>query len=306
MDNYCAYLLIILLSLAGCRRSTVDTESSMRDSSDGALLLTRYKTLEELKSVVDIQYVGEEKVMMTCRSREGEVVSILKSGINEGDFLRARGGKLWDQVRIVFMSPWTLLHRDDLVRVEILGRRRYELFGEGDIAFYDIAEAMVYNIADDDLLTMPVEDLSEKGYLNTFNHVVAQAFMTSLFSERLADFIADVHERHRMPELITGKFTSDQMTDLADGPLDNYLDIINNEWGQELGKELNEKYKLSPSTHWTPTLLACYLNDIQSYHSWAFRIGFKPFLPDDDLIVRFAKKINSVKNDMGKFRKYYY
>lgn len=299
-------LSFIFIFITGCRNPGDGEKVETLNLSKGALLLTEYKTLEELKAVVRIEYEGKEKVVMKNRSREGEVTSILKKGISEGDFLRARGGKLWDQVRVVLMSPWTLMHRDDLVRVEILGRRRYELFGEGDIAFYDIAETMVYNIAEDDLVTMPVEDLSEKGYLNTFNHIVAQAFMTTLFSERLADFIADVHERHRMPELITGKFTPDQMTDLADGPLDNYLDIINNEWGQELGKSLNKKYHLTPSTHWSPDLLAKYLNDIQAYHSWAFHIGFKPFLAEDEVIVRFANKINSVKNDMGKFRRYYY
>ena len=298
--------MFTILLASACKKSSHHDIRQPDKISEGALLLTNYKKLEELRTVVAIRYVGNEKVVMTSRSREGEVTSILKTGINEGDFLRARGGKLWDQVRIVLMSPWTLVHRDDLVRVEILGRRRYELFGEGDIAFYDIAEAMVYNIADDDLVTMPVEDLSEKGYLNTFNHIVAQAFMTSLFSERFADFIADVHERHRMPELISGNFSEDQMTDLANGPLDNYLDIINNEWGQEIGKKLNRKYMLHVNTTWTPVLLAHYLNDIQAYHSWAFRIGFKPFHPDDDLIVRFAHKINSVKNDMGKFRRYYY
>ncbi len=53
----------------------------------------------------------------------------------------------------------------------------------------------------------------------------------------MADYIADLHERHHLPELTTlGKFTSAQLNDFNNSPLDNYVDMINNEWGQELGK----------------------------------------------------------------------
>jgi len=129
--------------------------------------------------------------------------------------------------------------------------------------------------------------------------------MTSIFSERIADFISDVHERYYTPELITGAFTEDQLLDLEVGPLDNYLDIINNEWGQELGKELRIKYHITRNTHWTPEILANYLNDIQSYHSWAFQIGFNPFRASDDLVIRFSHKINRVLHDFPALTKDY-
>ena len=180
------------------------------------------------------------------------------------------------------------------------------MFGEGDIAFYDLAEMMVYNISDEDLLNMPAEHLSEKGYLNTFNHVTAQAFITTIFNEALADFIADVHERENMPELVSGNFTEAQLDDLSDGAMDNYLDMVNNEWGQELGKDLRHKYSITREKHWTPILLADYLNDIQNYHAHAFGIAFRPFLPTDDKVIRFTDKINSVMNDVSRYRHYYY
>ena len=128
---------------------------------------------------------------------------------------------------------------------------------------------MANQISDEDYLNLSCEELSEKGYLNTFNHITAQAFMTSIFSERLADFIADVHELYNMPELITGDFTEQQLADFENGPVDNYVDMINNEWGQELGKVLGKKYGIDRHTIWTPQLLRDYLNDIQLYHSWA-------------------------------------
>lgn len=274
----------------------------------GALLLTRFTSLEDFKSVVKVQYAddlpegsGKSKkypqVQLTYISGGREITSILTSGISQADFNRVRNSTLWNKVLLGIRCPFALFHRKDLTAVEHLGRRRPPIFGKGDAAFYDLAEAMVSHIRDEDQLDMSCEDLSEKGYLNTFNHITAQAFMTSVFSERLADFVADVHELYNMPELISGKFTEAQLADFVNGPVDNYVDMINNEWGQELGKVLREKYGISSRTIWTPRLLADVLNDIQSYHSWAFQIGFHPFRPTDEMVVQFAWKINRVVNE---------
>ncbi len=267
-----------------------------------ALLLTSFKSFGQFKQMIHIKYNVDNaisgaqptRVDLTHKSGTREVTSILKSGISEADLLRARDGNLWERIKIGLSCPYAALHKKELMYIEDLGRRKPWIFGKGDVAFYDLAETMVFNISEDDLISMTSEDLSGKGYLNTFNHITAQAFMTSIFSERFADFVADVHERHRMPELITGNFSEDQINDLEDGPVDNYLDMINNEWGQELGKILRKKYSINHKTYWTPALLADYLNDIQSYHSWALHIGFRPFRPSDDLVKRFATKLNKV------------
>ena len=231
------------------------------------------------------------------------MVSTLEPGVNETDFLNARKSKLWGRLQLLFLSPYTILNKNDLERIEILSRRRDHIFGEGDVAFYDIAETMVRHMSEEDVLCMSCEELSEKGYLNTFNHVVAQTFMTTIFTETLADFVGDVHERSRLPELVTGKFSKEQLEDINDGAVDNYLDMINNEAGQELGKILRDRYHITRDTYWTPELLADYLNDIQSYHSWAFQIGFTPFRPTDEIVVRFANKINRVKEDISGLRR---
>jgi hypothetical protein len=295
----------------------VDKRALAEFAGNNALLLTDYKSLEEFKHVVEINYKEDapasasgtrncSEVSLTCRSADKVVNSILKSGIRQSDFWKAKQGNLWDRIMLGFSSPYSIWNRKDLVRAEILSRRRFVMFGEGDIAFYDLAEMMLFNIADDDLLNAPPEHLSEKGYLNTFNHVTAQAFITTIFNEKMADFIADVHERENMPELVSGNFTEKQLTDLSDGAMDNYLDMINNEWGQELGLELRTKYNITRQTNWTPELLADYLNDIQSYHSYTFGIAFRPFLASDEKIIRFASKINSVMNEVSKYRHYYY
>ena len=169
-----------------------------------------------------------------------------------------------------------------------------DFFGEGDQAFYFLAEACAKNINTPDLAFINDRDSSEKGYINTFNHITSQAFITSCFTEELADFVGDSHERFYHPKLILGKFSEKEISDLSEGPVDNYVDLVNNEWGQELGIELKEKYNINENTYWSPELLANYLNDLQSYFSWAFQIGFNPFSSDDEAVTRFSDKLNMV------------
>lgn len=316
MQVFMASLFVLIL--VGCKHSHNTVKQSGTDpcqpwaSNDtavvpaynimrGALLGTRFNSLEELKSVIQIEYGGNVADSSSCFvcvrhcSNGSEVVSILEEGTSQGDIYKARYGKnFFDRVSVLFNCPYAVVHRKDLERIYALSRWRFEWFGEGDIAFFDLAETSVENINTPDLAFLLPKDSTEKGYLNSFNHITAQAFITTCFSEELADFIADAHERHHHPELIYGNFTEAQLSDLNEGPVDNYVDIINNEWGQELGKQLKEKYQITRKTHWTPQLLTNYLNDLQSYYSWAFRVGFKPFKPDDDVVQRFANKINVV------------
>ena len=89
------------------------------------------------------------------------------------------------------------------------------------------------------------------------------------------------------------------MDDLESGPVDNYVDIINNELGQELGRLLKLKYNITRETEWSPTLLADYLNDIQNYYSWSFQVGFTPFKPSDEAVIKFAFKINALMKNLS-------
>jgi hypothetical protein len=319
-------LLLLLLAVAtGCNRplpevATVDCGASAASGANrkvdaiaqaklaggGAMLASRFTTFEELKSAVKIEYfsrsgrlvpAGAEAAgaRVTHCSHGQAVVGILAAGISQGDILKAQSASIWGQMGLVFDSPYAVAYRADLQIVIRLARRRPNFFGEGDPAFLDFAETMVAHINTPDLAFLSVADTSEKGYLNTFNHVTAQAFITAFFSEELADFVGDVHERHNMPELVTGIFSDSQLVDPIQNPVDNYVDIINNEWGQELGNQLKAKYHIDQATWWTPALLANFLNDIQAYFSWTMQIGFRPFRPEDEIVTRFTQKINYVK-----------
>ncbi|PCJ66457.1 MAG: hypothetical protein COA58_06680 [Bacteroidetes bacterium] len=270
-----------------------------------ALLATRFKSLDEFKSRIRIEYDNDSaysgesssensRVLLTYISNGQKVISELKSGISQGDILKVQDADYWDQSSFILRSPYSIRNRIDLGKIYMLARRRHHIFGEGDVAFYDLAEASVKNITTYNLAYQNAKDSSEKGYINTFNHVTAQAFVTTFFSEELADFMADVHERHHMPELTTGRFTEEQLNDSLNYPLDNYVDMINNEVGQEIGIQLRKKYNISSETRWTPELLTNFLNDLQSYYIWALEIGLKPFRPTDELVIRFSNKINAV------------
>ncbi len=298
-------------SAAGSDSSNFEMQRVCREMK-GALLGTRFKSFEELKSAVSIEYfnnnnaVSDSSIPANARVRVSyccsgtEIISVLESGVSQGDIYKARFGNIWDRLRLVFNSPYSIINRTDVERIYAMARWRPEWFGEGDVAFYDLAEKSVGNINTVDLAFRHPRDSTEKGFLNTFNHITAQAFITSCFSEEMADFIADVHERYHHPDLITGKFTEAKIKDLEEGPVDNYVDLINNECGQELGKQLKEKYNISRDTHWTPELMANYLNDLQGYYSWAFQIGFMPFRPGDEIVVRFSGKINAAMK-MGRW-----
>lgn len=304
MNRWSLYLILFLIFFTStCRQGNPTSKLTIEEVGKGALVTTHFKSFEEFKAVVQLEYAKDQKswVKLTHENNGKQVTSWLKKGISETDIVKARDGGLWKKISLSLSSPFFVANRKDLLRVYILSRRKQLEFGEGDIAFYDLAKKMLENIEDEDRNNLSEEDQSDKGYINTFNHVNAQSFMTTLFSEELADFVADTHERKNMPELISGRFTEEQLSDIKNGPVDNYVDIINNEWGQELGKMLKKKYNINRSTNWTPQLMSDYLNDLQSYYSWNFQMGFRPFKKDDQIVLRFSNKLQSIMNDLSSF-----
>ncbi len=274
-----------------------------------ALLASRINSLEELKEIIEINYFNRfsedsngkdtrSMVRLKHCSNGVEVISELKAGISQNDIINARNGNLTDKLTLLYNSPFAIANRMDINKIYLLARVKPYLFGEGDVAFYGLAAASVRKINTSRLAYLHPRDSSEKGFINTFNHITAQAIITSCFSEDLADFVADVHELHNMPELTNGQFSNEQLHAPDDNPVDNYVDMINNEWGQELGKELKRRYNINSSTCWTAELLVNYLNEVQNYYSWAFQIGFEPFKKEDEEIIRFVEKINLVKAGM--------
>ncbi len=277
-------------------------EAEEHTLNKGALLSTDFNSLEDFTKQVSIEYLGNPtnpSVRLVHHSNGKTVVSEMTSGYSDDEIRKAQHEGFLKKIKVAFSEPMLLYYGEDLRKIWSMVRKRQNVFGADDVAVFNFAEQMVEHIYEEDKQKMSEKDLSEKGYLNTFNHINGQALMTSIFSENFADYIADLHERGNMPELVTGKFSAEQIADLEFGPVDNYIDIINNEWGQEVGKTLSAKYKINRQTLWSPALLVNYLNDLQAYYSWSFQISFKPFEKEDPLIQKFSQKLNIIMSGVS-------
>jgi len=269
------------------------------------LMTTRCGNLARFRELVQIKYDKDYARMDSAKclpsvvelsyTSNGETITHkLESGIGQGDLIKAQKKDKLNKCLFVLNNLNPSRERKNLENVFLLSRRRPDLFGSKDEAFYYLAEASFRKINSDKLAFRTPQDSSEKGYINTFNHITAQAIITSFFSEDLADLIADLHERYNMPELTTGRFTDKQLNDSINSPVDNYVDILNNEIGQKLGQALKVKYGLDKSLHCNPEFLANYLNDIQSYYMWSLEIGLDPFHSNEAVVIQFSKKLNAI------------
>lgn len=270
-----------------------------------ALLASRIKNLQELKSIVQLDYyrgsvisdstdLEVDRVQIEQCVGGQKVISVLELGISQKEIAAAEKGDVWDKANVLIQSPYTVQQRSKLKSINLLARRRSDLFGPADVAFYDLAEHTVIKIRNKKQAYLSPRDNGEKGYINSFNHVTAQALITIIYDEEVADFIADVHERYNMPGLIQGSFSEQQMNDPNNNPIDNYVDMLNNEWGQKLGEQIKAKYKISRKTNWDPEFLASYLNEIQHFYSWAFDLEMEPFRAEEEVIQLFCNKLNRV------------
>lgn len=276
--------------------------NSSCDSCDAkhVLISTQFQSFDELKKLINIKYhensKGKRSVELRFCDQGFEASTLLYEGVSETDYTKASTGGLLKQFAFLFKYPSSVYYRKDILHAFYLSRTRANIFGPLDLAFYNISEFIRSNINTEYSRELRKIDLeSEKGYLNTINHVLAQTFMTCLFSETVADLMVDAHERKTLPALVSGNFSEQQIADLKNGPLDNYIDMINNEWGQEIGKTLKSKYQINRQTHWDGHLLSDCLNHLQGEFSWFFGVAFNPFTPDDDRVLRFAQKINHLK-----------
>ena len=281
-------------------------KSRIQMPKSGALLASRINTLEELNEIIQFDYfpldsndhAAVKKVTLRYPHQNDTIVAVLEEGIDQGMIVEARDGDWVEQVKLLMHAPYVVKHREDLGKIYILARRRRQLYGDYDKAFYDLAENSVKKINTKSLAFKTERDSSEKGYINTFNHVTAQSLITSIFGETKAAFIADVHERYNMPELVSLNAIGQLRKNGEERSIiDNYVDIINNKVGQKLGSLLRKKYNLSAATYWTPELLADYLNDMQTFYRTAFNIGMKPFDKEEELMVLFAKKLNGTLHE---------
>jgi len=310
--NNLTLLILLIYGLAACdsiSEKTYDNsiEENISDHfpTHKALLASRINSLDSLKKIISIEYFPKDAsnetpnihVKLTYTSGGEDITAVLEEGINQSEIVNARDGSLLDKMFLLLNSPYSIKHRDDFKKIYILARRRRHLYGDLDKAFYDIALASVKKINTINKAYLTIRDSSERGYVNTFNHVTSQAIITSIFGQEKAAFIADVHERYNMPQLISRHQIDSLLAEGHEkGIIDNYVDIVNNKIGQQLGIYLAKKYNIHRNTNWSHQLLAEYLNDINHYYRLKFGIGMNSFSKNEELIALFSKKINNTIN----------
>lgn len=99
----------------------------------GALLLTRFKSLEDFKGVINIHYApeavdsnkdepGKRAVTLEYKSGGTVIRSILKDGISQTDFLKVRNGSMGSKILLGLKCPYALRHKQELTSIEHLSR----------------------------------------------------------------------------------------------------------------------------------------------------------------------------------------
>jgi hypothetical protein len=284
----------------GCSSPTEEHQKTAKLPQAHALLATQFSSLDDLRQVVTIHYKQTKDsthgTVDLVYKNNGDTISYsLSEGITQGDISDARSGNIWDKVKLTYLSPYAVWNRKELSQIYMLARHNPSIFGENDAAFYDLARSIMRKIAITDGAFNNFRDSLEKGYINTFNHITAQALITALYDEKMANYVAMVHERHHMPQLVSGLFSKEQLSDTLNFPVDNYVDIINNELGQELGKFLKEELNITKKTKWTPQFTADFLNIILDYYAASFQLIITPYTAHNPLIIRFSQKIEIIQ-----------
>src|SRR5215218_4154432 len=125
---------------------------------------------------------------------------------------------------------------------------------------------------------------------NMLLHVFGQAVITTIYGRSTADLVGDIHERDQ-PSLISGKILPAEERQA----IDNYADMVNNLYGQDIGERVSKTLGVSSSTVWTPALTAKFVNAIQG--EIASEMGWKmtPFGAKDAQIVKFSALLNEVQ-----------
>ncbi len=245
------------------------------------LVATDYKTLEDLGQKIELRYYSDiAKMVYISNTFEGKTVTdkLSSSMSSQEDLKKARSANLFQKGVIGLTNPTAVYYRKTLEKIE---KMSYKAKNDQNLAFQSIAKSLLAKTS------------NPRGTLdNTYLHVAGQAFITTLFGEGVADFAGHLHETAH-EALMTGIFISDRDINAA---IDNYSDLVNNQWGQEFGMEISEHLGIDSSTEWTNDLTANYLNALQEKISETMGIEFESsYNADQNFVKNLTTFINKNK-----------
>ncbi len=245
------------------------------------LVASKYKTLEELGKKIEFEYTSTEingkcidQVRLVHRFKDVVLVTTLTEGTSQENL---KG--FWGKVGFVASSdPYLSLSLNKIDNMS------YRNKNDSKLAFVDMGKEMIKNVKDN------LRD--EKGLENTMLHVNGQALITALFGVGVANEAGLMHERGQAT-LRNGAFRTEEATKAA---IDNYSDLINNEWGQRWGEQLMTELGINAGTSWTNNTTARFLNGLQQRYSRTLNVEFKKeFTEDDKFVKSYTEFINDGK-----------
>jgi RHS repeat-associated protein len=256
-----------------------------------------YRDLAALKKSVDITYTpsgrfSSASVAVSDKAKASIGTNTLsESNPGQAQLKKAAAGDWGDKLSFAASNPRAALYRNDLEKIEKLAFVKKNSSGT---ALGHIADEMVGHLATKpsgptvmigkDKVTMV--DATK----NMVLHVFGQAVITTLLGRGAADYAGDLHERDQ-PSLISGKIAKTEERQA----IDNYSDMVNNLYGQDIGERVSAKLGITSSTVWNAKLTAKYLNAVED--AIAKEMGWKmtPFSAGDAEVKKFTSLLNEVQ-----------
>src|SRR5919197_307345 len=185
-----------------------------------------------------------------------ELNELSESTVTQAELKAAKAGGFLDKAALGLSHPELIWYRSDLEAIEKL-------------SFVKKSKS------------------ATEGRRNMLLHVFGQAVITTLFGRGAADLAGDIHERD-MASLISGTITPAE----EKGAIDNYADMINNVYGQQLGAELASSLGVGGGTTWDPALTTQYVNAAQAWIAGEMGWKVSDFKDTDPVIVKFTALLN--------------
>lgn len=288
-----------------------DTRSQGLTDSDSRkpLIATDYKSLRELKRELDITYSPAQFIpdndggiampaYVTISHPGGGINmanTLSESTIKQEELKRATNANPFYQALTATAHPEVGVFRSELDSIRMLSFVRHNRSGSAIGVISNSMFTRIRNKPPDTHRSYATAKGMAKisahdAIRNMMLHVFGQAIITTLHGRVVADLAGDIHERDQ-DSLITGKIAVTEEKDAVD----NYTDLVNNLYGQELGEELRLTFDINRDTTWTPELVTSYLNAAQRYFHQHKGWRFQEFSKNDDEVKKFTSLLNEVQ-----------
>lgn len=284
------------------------------------LIANQYRSLDELKKAVDIQYTPggyetrftgdtytdvyiQAKVSVTDKSGKGTNELSEATVVQKEASDKLEKGSTWDKLMLALQYPDAAYFKGELEEIRKLAKATKDPKGKiiNGTAIGHMSDLMYEHLAMKDrpsgrTVMIGKDKTTMKGATkNMMLHVFGQALLTTLYGRSVADLAGDIHERDQ-PSLITGVISKAEERQA----IDNYADLVNNLYGQDIGERLQKELGATENTVWTPELTAKYLNAVQLEIEKEMKWTFKPFDAKTPEVVRFTDRLNEVTGSKAR------